>query len=223
VTPTSVFDAAPGSLKVYQIETTNWCNATCTYCPQPTHKREKGFLSEAVLSQTLDVMSNKIVSLHHFGEPLLNKKLDELVEMAASRGFQVGFSTNGKVLTQDRLDRLRALGLSWMRLHTDPFGVRLKDFAVPEGLEFTEHRLLVKSDAPKKEMVSFSGHLDLKEVGGAARCSYLKDNWVVVLWNGDLALCCHDVEGTCSTDLCTNCNGYVFKSPRDHLNYDGDS
>jgi len=213
-------DAAPESLKVYQIDVTNWCNATCTYCPQPTHARQRGFISMETFSRTLDVMENRVVSLHHFGEPLLHKRLEELIGVATKRGFTVGFSTNGKGLTQSRLDLLRAYGLAWLRLHTDPFGVRLKDFVVPEGLEFTEHRLLVKSDAPKKELVSFSGHLDIPQPAQRA-CSYLVDSWRVVLWDGSLALCCHDIEGSMSTDLCKACSGYVFKSPRDWGDYDG--
>lgn len=220
--PTSVFEAAPQSLLIYQIDVTNWCNATCTYCPQPTHQRAKGFISEATFQRVLSSMKNRVVSLHHFGEPLLHKGLEKLVAMAAEAGFTVGFSTNGKGLTQERLDGLAARGLAWMRLHTDPFGVRKRDFITPVGLEFTEHRLLVKSDAPKKDLVSFSGHLDLPEQqNGAARCSYIKDRWRVALWDGRLALCCHDIEGTRDPNLCNACAGYIFKSPRDWGNYDG--
>lgn len=221
----SIFEVAPNSLRVFQLEVTNWCNATCTYCPQPTHVRPKGFLAEDVLHATLRAMSNRSFQLHHFGEPLLHKGLEKLITICAVEGFDVGISTNGKTLTQSRLDGLAASGLKWLRLHTDPFGVRLRSFAVPEGLEMTEHRLLVKSDAPKKEMQDFAGYLDLagdRPRIGSARCSFLRDDWRVVLWNGDLALCCNDVEGTRALQLCTSCDGYVFESPRAIGNYGGD-
>lgn len=208
---------------IYQVDVTNWCNATCTYCPYPTHKRTKGFMTLETFGHVLRVMRNDAVTLHHFSEPLLHKKLEAIVSMCKVSDVACGFSTNGKTLTQERLDGLAAAGLTWLRLHTDPFGVRLRDFKVPEGLEMTEHRLLVKNDAPKKEMVSFSGYLDLPGKRISQRgCSYLKDGWRVVLWDGSFALCCHDVEGTNDqSTLCTNCDGYVFKSPRDWGNYDG--
>lgn len=220
--PRSVFDARPNSVKIYQIDTTNFCNAKCSYCPHPTHERERGFISEETFKATMRVMKNKEVSLHHFGEPLLHKGLERLIEIAVAHGVDVGFSTNAEILTQERLDRLAAVGLKWLRLHTDPFGIRLSQFRVPEGLEFTEHALEADNDAPKKDMVSFSGHLDMApQKRGIDRCSYLHDQWAVVLWDGSFALCCHDIEGTRSADLCQSCEGYVFKSPRDWGNYDG--
>lgn len=226
---TNVRELADGSTLIYQVDTTNVCNATCTYCPQPTHKRPRGEMTMETFEHVLRVARNRTLSLHHFGEPLLHPQLEAFVRTATESGFIVGFSTNGKRLTQERLDRLAANGLGWIRLHTDPFGVRLRDFVTPAGLEFTEHRLLVKSDAPKKSLVSFSGYLDLPapivgEKGpGAARCSFIVDGWRVACWTGDLALCCNDVEGSNdAATLCSSCDGYRFRSPHDWLDYAGE-
>lgn len=218
--PGSIDKLPANSLNVYQVDVTNWCNATCTYCPQPTHKREKGFMTTKTFAKVLTVMKNDSLSLHHFGEPLMHRELEAFVVMAKECGKDVGFSTNGKLLTQERLDRLARYGLDWIRLHVDPFGVRLSSFKVPSGLEFTEHRLLVNNDAPKKEMVSYAGHLDIPQPP-KRQCSYLTDKWRVVLWDGSIALCCCDIEGTRSLDLCRSCSGFVFKSPRDWGDYDG--
>lgn len=222
---TNVSALAPRSLRVYQVELTNWCNATCTYCPQPTHERTRGFMSEATWRATLAAMSNDSVLLHHFGESLLHRELDAFLRIGRDAGVRMGMSTNGRGLTQARLDALAAAGLAWLRIHTDPFAVRARDFVAPAGLELSEHRLLVKSDAPRKELQSFAGHLDVTASGpGPERCSYLRDAWRVVLWDGSVALCCNDVEGdglAPGRDLCRGCTGYVFNHPLEWGAYDG--
>jgi len=219
----NVRDVPAQSLRVYQVETTNRCDAACAYCPQPAHARARGRITKETFLAALAAMSNRVVSLHHFGEPLLLHDLEDLVKLAAVRGFDVGFSTNGRLLTQERLNRLADNGLRYLRLHTDPFGVRLASFRVPAQVEMTEHRLEAANDAPQKGKVSFSGAVPgaPPRMSGAQRCSFIKDRWVVALWNGDIALCCHDVEGSNDPNLCSACEGYVFESPRDWGDYDG--
>jgi len=217
----NVTELRDASLRVYQCETTNRCTAKCSYCPHPAHARRRGHMRIETFVEVLRVMQNQELSLHHFGEPLLNPHIVEMVDMATLAGVDVGFSTNGVLLTQSLLEALHAAGLKWLRLHCDPHGVRLSRYDVPEGLEFTEHRMLADIDAPQKDMVSFSGHLDMAPDRDHRRCSFLRDSWRVVLWNGDVALCCHDIEGTSDASLCSACNGYVFKGPRDWMNYDG--
>lgn len=218
----NVYEAALSSVRVYQIELTNHCNATCTYCPQPTHARERGFMTEATFRRVLEVMENRSVLLHHFGESLLHRELEKFVAIATSAGVAVGISTNGRTLTQKRLDDLYNAGLRWMRLHTDPFNVRARNFVVQPDFELTEHRLLVKNDAPKKELQSFAGYLDVEASGpGPKKCSYIVDAWRVVLWSGEFGLCCNDVEGVNNTSLCASCSGYVFTDPLDWGAYGG--
>ena len=216
-----VTECAPASQLVYQIDIINVCNAQCSYCPYSTMQRAPQRMTKDVFAATLRCMSNREVSLHHFGEPLLHPDLEEFVGMAVGMGFRVGFSTNGKRLTQARLDQLGRVGLAWLRIHTDPFGVRLAQFKTPLGMAMTEHRLMVKNDAPKKDLVSFSGYLDMPTKVRRA-CSFLTDGWRVVLSNGTFALCCHDMEGTNAKEvLCSECEGYVFRSPSDWGHYDG--
>jgi hypothetical protein len=219
---TSVWDTS--ALKVYQVEVTNHCDARCSYCPHSRHQRKRGFITGETFSCVLDVATNRVMSMHHFGEPLLHRGLERLVSMASGRGFTVGFSTHGRGLTQERLNALVDAGLSYLRLHTDPFGVRLSTFSIPPSLLATEHRLLVKSDAPKKELQSYAGFVDVEgeDLSRSARCSFLVDGWRAVCWDGSVALCCNDVEATGSLDLCRRCAGYVFDSPLDWGDYDGE-
>lgn len=216
-----VIELPHASTNIYQIELTNYCNATCSYCPHSTHHRARGYMTFDVFQATLDAMANRIVALHHFGEPLLHARVVDFVRKATCAGVVAGFSTNGKLLSQSLLDRLLDAGLGWLRVHTDPFGVRKSAFSVPNGFEFTEHSIEATNDAPVKPKVSFSGHLDIPKTRNHSRCSFLRNDWRVVLWDGTLAKCCHDIEGTNSDALCETCNGYVFVNPRDWCNYDG--
>ena len=217
----SVYSMEPGSIKVFQAEVTNHCNAACWYCPHRTHERARGFMSEDTFRAVLRACANRELGMHHFGEPLLHPDIVGLVHVAAQAGFRVGFSTNGEFLTQELLDELARAGLAWLRLHTDPCRVRIAAFRPPAGLVFTEHTITAANDAPVKPMVGFSGHIPLEKRKDHSRCSFLRDDWCVVLWDGSIAMCCHDIEGICDLALCKECEGYVFKGPADWCNYDG--
>ena len=148
--------------------------------------------------------------------------------------FEVGFSTNGVLLTQDKINELADNGLKWLRLHTtahkknkQPFNIRLSKFKLPESVLFSEHKVGdYENDAQEKELISYAGHVEgLNEKNGWKKCSYLGypngKIWRVVLWDGKFALCCVDLEGKNKSSLCTNCRGFVFKSAWDWGNYDG--
>ncbi len=221
--PKTVYEAQDESLNIFQVDVTNACNAKCSYCPHPKHVRKRGMMTPEVFDHVLRAAVNRTIQLHHFGEPLLHPDLNLLIANASRRGFTVGFSTNGSLLTQPCLDTLIESGLQWIRLHTDPFGVRKSQFKIPEGFEFTEHGILVDNGSEKKDLVSFSGTVatDVPEQGGYETCSFVHDQWCVVLWDGTIATCCHDIEGVRSYGLCRQCNGYVFASPRVWGDYNG--
>ena len=213
------------TLKVFQVDITNHCSAVCDYCPHPTHERARGFIGLGTFAQAMRVASNDIVQLHHFGEPLLHSELPEILTIARDAGKTVGFSTNGlgrRKLDRDYLRELIDAGLGWMRLHTDPHGIRIAGLDPPDGFELTEHAIEADNGAKKKERVTFAGQVDGPAPVKRRRCSFIHDEWRVVLWNGDVALCCHDIEGGADESLCEGCEGYVFKNPRDDWGeYDG--
>ncbi len=59
------------------------------------------------------------LTLQGLGEPLLQPDLLEMVQHAKRRGIEVGFNSNGMLLTRDRADRLVALGLDWLHISLD--------------------------------------------------------------------------------------------------------
>ena len=128
---------AGGKVSVWGVDVTNACNATCWYCPQPTHQRARGFISEDTFAAVLDVADNPRFNLHFFSEPLLHPRLEVLVGMATERGFQVGISTNGVLLTQERLDALAAghhVTWRWVRGHAGDPGNERADALANRGV-----------------------------------------------------------------------------------------
>lgn len=219
-------------LNLFQVEPTNHCNGRCWYCPQPTLKRPKGFMDGATFDAVLQVAKYPAFHLHGYSEPLMHRGILHMIARATAQGFRVGFSTNGSLLTQPKLQALAEAGLAWLRLHVGPHNVRLADFEVPEGLLATEHRVGSEGpeDVPEKGMTSFAGAIEglPEERHGDDQCSFLGYpggvDWQCVLWDGTVTLCCVDAEGGGKAGrggLCDTCRGYVFRGPEDWGNYDG--
>ena len=103
----------------YSIESTNYCNFKCRFCPQsdPAHKhsRARGFLTTENLKIFLDRVKEvkpgtRTISVCLDGEPLLNEAFPDLIRMIIDEGFFPSFSSNGKLLTPETLDRIAAAG-----------------------------------------------------------------------------------------------------------------
>ena len=83
-------------LKVYQIETTNACNLTCSFCPKFTdwNQRRIGFMDPALVER-VDWSATEYTEVQFTGEPTLHKELRAIIESIKKHGVRVGFSTNG--------------------------------------------------------------------------------------------------------------------------------
>lgn len=99
------------------LESTNACNLDCHFCPYSRQTRAKGFIDPAIFRKVVDECAphNPKIWLHFLGEPLLHKRLPELIAYGKARGLtQLGFSTNlfflsprlGEQLIRSGLDRL---------------------------------------------------------------------------------------------------------------------
>lgn len=101
-----------------QIELTNQCNLTCAGCLRNGMKREQGIMSFDTFCRTLDVceeMNLEDIWLHNWGEPLLHPDLLKFVAFSAKR-FNVGFASNGSLLTTPMLIDLKKIGLKYLDL-----------------------------------------------------------------------------------------------------------
>lgn len=197
----------PRPLNIYQVELTSFCDMKCSYCPHPTMKRGKGHMSEETLAKCIEHTKQRGYTrlvVHHFGEPLLHPKLKDRLEQIAASGLDIQFSTNG-LLLEKKLPILLgikapiAITLSmhqWASQHPSSYFAALaqwrarvigtnitflKAFNVDETSQnYRFHRWSMGDDIPW----DYYNH-----------CFFLKDNWGVVMWNGDIVSCCVDAEG----------------------------
>ncbi len=119
-----VYDAARGAFpKVVRIETTNACNAKCTICPHSEMKRPIARMDDGLFKQIIDECAanrSKEVHLHNFGEPLLDKHIEQRVRYAKQQGLKkTKIFSNGALANEDRARGLIEAGLDEIKFSID--------------------------------------------------------------------------------------------------------
>ncbi|MBN2578179.1 MAG: SPASM domain-containing protein [Pirellulales bacterium] len=132
---------------VVRIETTNACNARCTICPHRRLQRPIVRMEEPLYRRLIDQCVQhgcREVHLHNFGEPLLDKHLEERIAYAKQRGIpKVKIFSNGSLLTEERSRGLIQSGLDEIKISFDG--------ATPE--EFEAIRTPLKFDTVVQNVV----------------------------------------------------------------------
>ena len=97
----------------YSIEVTNVCNYSCKYCPQgnpESHNIKKGRMElnlfEDILKSISKLKPVAQIYLTGSGEPLLHPELEKFITHSNQYGFIPSFSSNGSLLTKERIDSL---------------------------------------------------------------------------------------------------------------------
>lgn len=94
------------------MEMTNYCNLQCKNCGTPTAKCKKGFIEDSTVLATLSwVRKGQTLNYHRVGEPLLHKNLVKYVRWGVEAGIKPVISTNGLLLTEEKLVQLYSAGL----------------------------------------------------------------------------------------------------------------
>ena len=121
-------------------EVTDNCNASCIMCPRDKHEhgRDHGIMDQAKYEKSIDevvLLGARQVVLTGFGEPMLDKRLEDKIAYAHAKGLGTYFITNGSALTPRRSRKLMESGLSEMRVSF--YGMRPETYnAVMQGLDF---------------------------------------------------------------------------------------
>ena len=111
----------PESIMVF---ITNRCNFACNSCPftQPSPWSPPANvpdISTQLFEQIIRRYSGATMVGLVGGEPLLHPNLDELVHIAANAKMDVNISTNGSLLTEDKIHHLLKLPLGFINISLD--------------------------------------------------------------------------------------------------------
>lgn len=114
------------------VDPSSACNFACTFCPTGDHDlirsigRFQGTLQmgdfEKIISDCMDFESNiKVLRLYKDGEPLVNKRLSEMIRLAKqSNKFEmIDTTTNGSLFNPSRIDDLLSAGIDLINISID--------------------------------------------------------------------------------------------------------
>lgn len=106
------------------IEPTNICNSRCPLCPTGAGllQRTKGFMSLDLFKKLVDEIQDheSIITLWHYGEPFIHRKIYAFIQYAAERDIAVISSTNGYAFYEKAsVERLAQSGLSKLIVSMD--------------------------------------------------------------------------------------------------------
>jgi radical SAM protein with 4Fe4S-binding SPASM domain len=106
-----------------RVETTNHCQAACTFCPRDTIGRQKTFMPQDMFEKIVRQCAaggSRLMHLHGFGEPLLDKQLPERIALCKQSGIaRVKIFTNGGLLQGDLAKRLLESGVDEIKISID--------------------------------------------------------------------------------------------------------
>ena len=99
-----VLEAAKGRFPaVVRLETTNACNARCIICPHREMQRPITTMDDGLYARLIDQCAAagcREVHLHNFGEPLMDKRIEDRIAYAKQKGIRrVKIFCNGSLLT----------------------------------------------------------------------------------------------------------------------------
>lgn len=164
------------------IENTNACNARCTICPREKLTRKIQLMDLEAFKMLLDdsiEAGARRLSLHNFGEPLLDRHLAEKIAYAKSRGIEETYIvTNASLLTRERSEELLEAGLD--RVKISFYGINRKEYeSVHVGLDYeTTLRNVRDLLEVKRERGGKKPRITLRYIGSPVNFLRFSKEWI---------------------------------------------
>jgi len=122
-----------------RIETTNFCNGNCIFCPRDEMTRPKVTMKYPHFRQLVEqayALGVDTVSPFGFGEPLMDSKIADKIELCNIMGFNTFLTTNATRLTVEKSFDLLKAGLSHIRFSVHGVGFNYE--RVQKGFTWNE-------------------------------------------------------------------------------------
>jgi MoaA/NifB/PqqE/SkfB family radical SAM enzyme len=105
------------------VDTCNLCNLRCPLCRTGANlnQRGKGMMALEDFKRFIDPLADRalFVTLHNWGEPLLNKDIYRMIAHAQSRGLATRLSSNLYAMEREDLERVVDSGLNHITVSLD--------------------------------------------------------------------------------------------------------
>ena len=186
------------------IETRTDCNNHCPFCPHAFVKKELGIMTwecyTAIIKQLCIINFNGRVALMLSNEPLLDERLEEMIRYAKSKSQRLflDITTNGKLLSVEKIDKLFTLGLDNININ-DYRGDREQ---FPNKLSPNIESIFeAYGNNPKIGLYKRRTDESLPNYAGNIPQQYDKASFgfcnypfrkLTISYNGDILLCCDD-------------------------------
>lgn len=188
-------DLARGQFISINLETTAFCNRTCSFCFNHPRfpPRERGLMAEElfrhIVAELAAMNFGGRLSLYFYGEPLLDRRLPEWLRHLRERlpRAYLHLSTNGDLLTEELLLTLLRAGLEMCYItnydpEEKPPLTRLRE-KYPFHVELRQRAEVRLTD--RAGMIFGRG----REL---SRPCFRPSSQLVINWQGEVLLCCHD-------------------------------
>jgi len=183
------------------------CNRKCLFCPKSnnsiapdTFQKMNRKIIDNIHNQLEQINFNGTLSLCGYGEPLLHKDINYIVEKLSSVS-KVEIITNGDVLSIKILQGLNKSKVSKILISMYDGPEQIKKFremvaeaCVPEEIVILRDRWYDKYNDFGVKLTNRAGTIDVGEqskVNIAAKC-YYPSYQLLIDWNGDVFLCPQD-------------------------------
>ncbi|OGW81895.1 MAG: hypothetical protein A3G33_05295 [Omnitrophica bacterium RIFCSPLOWO2_12_FULL_44_17] len=205
---------------VVAIELTNKCNIKCDHCPNGHVEVPMGYMDRATFLESLKYC-NGYLELNWRGESILHPDFLEYVKLAIeyNGSLNLGFHTNGLLMTKKLLQNLALNGLKWIQvsLHTPQSCFKYKEIVewnrglknslyIYADVDNTREELTAISCGLSRDMFhkdnisNWAGYLtDYRVIypeaeKRAQECLFIKEDKFIVAWDGRVNACCWDFK-----------------------------